>query len=292
MTFLPNFLVRCSFQRHAYDVLLVATFAELLFFYVFQLCTAHLFFGLREANFLKKKAPTRIERAAACHLGILPSCCIMKAGVEHMTQTYARLCSSESMAHTKAILLLLCVALSCTNIGSAESLHDFLFSSNAVPPDLTDSVRLANKEKQHVLSVMRETEGLALVLPSNAAWRANPGLYDAIYNGDTDIRQDILLSSAVDVPVTESSSWDRIKRRAQQNGGVIDTAYGTSYIVRDSADGTRGMVCIAEWENGGYQARRCTELLLPPTILSDATVYRTDQLILPDDLQQALSGLL
>lgn len=64
------------------------------------------------------------------------------------------------------------------------TLKEFLFHDFEVPQKLSKSIALAKKERSHIEALIDEVGGLALVLPTNAAWEEMPTVFDALYDGN------------------------------------------------------------------------------------------------------------
>lgn len=187
------------------------------------------------------------------------------------------------------ILILACVfAASSTSGVSAESLYDYLFTTRNYPSILSNSLKVAEKERDRISKLVKEVKGLALFLPINDAWNQKPGALDALLREpEGNIRYDMVLASSAEVPMSYTTSWALLKQYADKNGGVIDSAYGTPYFIMDD-----GRFCLAEWSNGQYIEGECARVIGAPVRLSDTTLYQVTKVLLPSDLEESVKGLM
>lgn len=176
------------------------------------------------------------------------------------------------------ILILVCSAIcSFAASGSSESLYDYLFTKS--DDLLSHSKSIAQKEKDRITTLLKETDGLVLFLPTDRAWDMNRHVLKKIAGeNESDLRYDLLLASSADIPITAATSFSELENHAAQSGGIIDSAYGTSYFVRDQH------ICIAEWHGGRYVEGQCAKIIGEPVRLSDAIIFVIDELLLPPDL--------
>lgn len=172
-------------------------------------------------------------------------------------------------------------------LANAETLNDFLFTPGVAPSMLSKTISLAEKEKDRIQGLMNEFSGAALFLPVDSAWSGKPKALTALLaEPEGNVRYDMLLASAAALPPTIGHTYEALKEYASEQGGVVDSAYGTSYFV----NGER-QLCLAEWAAGNYLEGDCANLIGDPILLSDATVFMVDRLLISSDLEDGLESL-
>eukprot|EP01069_Polyplicarium_translucidae_P009103 Polyplicarium_translucidae@DN3290_c0_g1_i1.p2 len=164
----------------------------------------------------------------------------------------------------------------------ALKLHEWI-TSDEVPSDLGVSMRIANEEDLE--SLARDMRGLTLFLPTNSAWGAKRGWAEALID-DGNLRYEMMLASGAEVETDLSNGdrWKQLREFAKLNWNLVDSGYGTSYLLQDS------QLCIAEFQGSMYVAKECGEIVLPPIALDDSTIYMIDSIMLPEELQEALDA--
>ncbi|EZG87175.1 hypothetical protein GNI_007900 [Gregarina niphandrodes] len=165
---------------------------------------------------------------------------------------------------------------------SGETMMRYLLSDH-VRPELTMSSALAQRMDQERLeNLLAEARGgLVLVLPTDDGWQKFPALYNAI-NDDgvaaNKFRADLMFAAGGEMDVV--GGFDALLNYAYQNDGVVDTAYGTPIKVEEDA-----RVCLAEYDSTwSLRTTKCAQLILPPLVFDDGSLYMTSDIILPDDL--------
>lgn len=188
------------------------------------------------------------------------------------------------MKVVSALLLLCCFGF---GLAASETLYEYLFVSKQFPQTLSKTVRIAEKEMERIKVLVKAVTGLAVFLPTDNAWNERPGYLEALINEkEGNARYDTLVAVAAEVPLQKSSTWEDLKKFADSNGGVIDSAYGVPYFVMEN-----NQFCIANWVKGDYVPGECGSVVGVPIKLSDCVVYQIDTLIVPADLESAIENL-
>lgn len=177
---------------------------------------------------------------------------------------------------------LVCVITIAGAIANGETIMRYLLSDH-VANDLKMSAELANRmDHERLIALLAEARGgLVLVLPTNEGWQKYPDLFAAI-NDDTaaanKFRADLMFAAGGEMDVV--GGFDALLSYAEQNDGVVDTAYGTPIKIEED-----GRVCLASYdENWMLKTTSCAQLLLPPLLFDDGALYLTNDIILPDQL--------
>ena len=166
------------------------------------------------------------------------------------------------------------------------TVSDYLFGARGYPESVARSVALAEIERERVSKlVAEEAGGVVIVLPVNEAWDSAT-LNALLSEEEGNWRYNVLLAAAAPVPRADAGSFAALAAYAARNGGIIDSAYGTSYFVRDNR------VCLAEWAAGNYVEGDCANVVGSPVVLDDGAVYFIDRVILPGDIEDGIEALI
>lgn len=187
--------------------------------------------------------------------------------------------------HLSTVVVLACV-VSSVQAGS-HRMMDYLLGDD-VTEELAMTQALATKMDRKSLEGLAEqaTGGIVLVLPTDEAWKSF-GLesYDRLMADSSSAakwRSDLLFSAGGEIDSV--GGFDTLLAFAEENGGVVDTAYGTPMKIEP--DGT---ACLAEYDQDwNLLPSECTRLRLPPVIFDDGALYLTNSIILPETLKNEI----
>lgn len=167
-------------------------------------------------------------------------------------------------------------------IAKGNSLMTWLLSDD-VSSELSMTHDLASKMDRNRLEGLaaEAAGGLVLVVPTNEAWLQHVELYEALMHDtpqSNKLRTDVMFAAGGEMDSV--GGFDALLAYAEQNDGVVDTAFGTPMKIE-----TDGRVCLAEYDTDWeLVTSECATLRLPPLMFDDGALYFTDNIILPDVL--------